>query len=63
MEYLSRSNDPVLAGSLGGEESVVAGLGEVLPAGTAVGQGPSLAVVSYVAVPRVAGEIWGAHTQ
>ena len=55
VEDLGRSDDPVLAGALGSEEPVVARLGEVLPARIPVRQRPSLAVVSYVAVSRVAG--------
>jgi hypothetical protein len=51
VENLGRSDDPVLAGALGGEEPVVARLGEILPAGGPVGQRAALAVVRYVAVP------------
>ena len=48
------ADDAVLAGSLGREEAVVARLREVLPARLSILQHPSLAVVSDVAVPRMA---------
>ena len=54
VEYLPWANYPVFTGTLGRHESVVSRVREVLPAGTAILQGTSLAVVSYVAVTRIA---------
>ena len=54
VEYLPRTHYPVLAGTLRCHESVVARVREVLPAWAAILQGTSLAVVSYVAVTRIA---------
>ena len=54
VEYLPWANYPVLTGTLGCHESVVARVREVLPTGAAILQGTSLAVVSYVAVTRIA---------
>lgn len=56
MKNFSRTNDPVLARSLCRHEAVVPGIGEVLPAWAAIFQSASLAIVSNVAVTRVAAE-------